>query len=118
MYDYNDENKTFAKKEIDNFMANFGGTEIYQPLEDIFKLNFSNKRIFLLTDGEVEHPKRVIDLIREKCATSGDRVFSFGVGDDCDKNLIRQSAEAGKGTCYFASDSNLSELRSKVIDAL
>ena len=29
MYDYNDKNKTFAKKEIDNFMANFGGTEIY-----------------------------------------------------------------------------------------
>jgi hypothetical protein len=29
MYEYNDENKTFAKEEIDNFMANFGGTEIY-----------------------------------------------------------------------------------------
>ena len=57
-------------------------------------------------------------MIKEKCADSGDKVFSFGVGNDCDSRLIKQSAEAGKGACYFVSDSNLSELRSKVIDAL
>ena len=33
--------------------------------------------------------EEVIDMIKEKCANSGDKVFSFGVGDDCDKNLIK-----------------------------
>ena len=72
----------------------------------------------MLTDGEVDKPQKVIELIKNNCANSGDKVFSLGVGNDCDKKLIKQSAEAGKGTCYFVSDSNLNELRSKVIDAL
>lgn len=77
-----------------------------------------NKRIFLLTDGEVDSPEKVISLIKKNCNNSGDKVFSFGVGNDCDKNLIKKSAEAGQGACYFVSDSNLTELRSKIIDAL
>jgi len=46
------------------------------------------------------------------------RVFSFGIGDDCDKALIKDMAEAGGGSYSFAEDSNLSVLKSKVIDAL
>ncbi len=45
-------------------------------------------------------------------------MFSFGVGDDCDKDLIKDSAEAGKGNSYFVSDINLVDLRSNIIDAL
>lgn len=33
MYDYNDKNKKFAKEKIDEFSADFGGTEIFEPLE-------------------------------------------------------------------------------------
>jgi hypothetical protein len=72
-----------------------GGTEIYRPLDEIFNSNIENKRIFLLTDGEVDNPNKVIDLITNKCLNSGDKVFSFGVGNDCDKELIKKSAEAG-----------------------
>jgi hypothetical protein len=57
-------------------------------------------------------------LINENCDRNGDRVFSFGVGGDCDKQLIKDSAEAGKGSFYFVSDNNLVDLRSNVIDAL
>jgi hypothetical protein len=57
-------------------------------------------------------------LIKEKCASSGDKVFTLGVGNDCDKKLIKQCAQAGRGAYFFVSDSNLTELRSKVIDAL
>ena len=52
------------------------------------------------------------------CDRNGDRVFAFGVGDDCDKELIENSADAGKGNSYFVSDNNLADLRSYVIDAL
>jgi hypothetical protein len=39
------------------------------------------------------------------------RVFSFGIGNDCDKTLIKQMAEAGGGSYSFAADSNLSALK-------
>jgi hypothetical protein len=38
MFDYNDENKAYAKEEIDQFSSDFGGTEIFEPLEKIFSL--------------------------------------------------------------------------------
>jgi hypothetical protein len=31
-------------------------------------------------------------------------VFSFGIGNDCDKKLIKNSASAGKGFDYYVSD--------------
>jgi len=46
------------------------------------------------------------------------RVFTFGVGNDCDKKLVKNCAEYGKGSYSFAEDSNLNVLKAKVIDAL
>ncbi len=57
-------------------------------------------------------------MINDTCDRNGDRVFAFGVGDDCDKELIENSADSGKGNSYFVSDNNLADLRSYVIDAL
>lgn len=45
-------------------------------------------------------------------------MFTFGVGDDCDKQLVKKCAEFGKGSYSFAEDSNLNVLKAKVIDAL
>ena len=44
-----------------------GGTNIYEPLHSAFyklisQLNY-HKKIFLLTDGEVEQPEKVIKLV-------------------------------------------------------
>ncbi len=54
-FEYNDKNVEHALSLIKNFKADFGGTEIYQPLQSaIDKLQSSGpKKIFLLTDGEV-----------------------------------------------------------------
>jgi uncharacterized protein with von Willebrand factor type A (vWA) domain len=53
---------------FDTFDANFGGTNIYEPLKDIFTNNFATKdkksRIFLLTDGQISDRERVIDLVK------------------------------------------------------
>lgn len=54
--DYNDTNMTDAKQEISKFENNMGGTNIYDPLEEIFKQKFQNNIIFLLTDGQVDDP--------------------------------------------------------------
>jgi len=64
------------------------------------------KRIFLLTDGAVSDEKKVIQLIQEKC-NSEIKVFALGIGNGCSRELLLESANAGKGTCNFAYDSNL-----------
>ena len=45
-------------------------------------------------------------------------MFTFGVGNDCDKSLVKEIAEAGHGSYNFAADANLNVLKTKVIDAL
>ena len=45
-----------AFKELESFLADFGGTKMFGPLESAQKIvKISNKkgRIFLLTDGQV-----------------------------------------------------------------
>jgi len=45
-----------------------GGTEIYQPLENIFrkKIDYNFPRIvFLITDGAVSNPDIVVELIEK-----------------------------------------------------
>jgi hypothetical protein len=44
-----------AKQQIQNFQADMGGTEIYNPLNYIFHSGKYDKRIFLLTDGQVSN---------------------------------------------------------------
>ena len=58
MIQYSDENMKKTKAEIAQYQANFGGTEIFQPLEKVFSIKNSQFKddkadfnVFLLTDG-------------------------------------------------------------------
>jgi hypothetical protein len=47
------------------------------------------------------------------------RVFTFGIGSDCDKKLVKESAEVGRGINYLIEDSkDMILLKTKIIDAL
>ncbi|EAR91786.2 type A von willebrand factor domain protein (macronuclear) [Tetrahymena thermophila SB210] len=95
-YDTNSLEK--AIKIIKNYTADLGGTEIYKPLQSVFKetkIDGYNKQIFLLTDGEVESPKEVVKLIKKN--NKYNRINSIGFGSGADKYLIEESAIAGKG---------------------
>jgi hypothetical protein len=78
------------------------------------------KRIFLLTDGSVSAPERVIEHIEKCCGEENDdtRVFTFGIGQGCNKRLVKESAKAGKGKHYFVMENEMDQLKSKVIDSL
>jgi hypothetical protein len=76
-------------------------------------LEASNKKIFLLTDGEVSNPEQVINLARN----SECRVHSFGVGRDCSKYLVKEVAKAGRGSSSFIVDAE-DNMKGKVISAL
>lgn len=47
------------------------------------------------------------------------RVFTFGIGRDCDIQLVKESAEVGRGMNYLIEDGkDLDHLKTKIIDAL
>lgn len=119
-FDYNDANLRYCKDEIDKFSADFGGTEIFEPLQSVFENGSDTKRrIFLLTDGDVFSQEKLIKLIENNCQSDGlNKVFTFGIGSGASRELVIDSARAGKGDYSFVADANLGTLRAKVIDML
>ena len=71
----------------------------------------------MLTDGAVADSDKVIKLIRATCSPEV-KVFSLGIGSGCSTSLVIRSAEAGKGTYNFATDSNLAQVVPDIIDSL
>ena len=69
----------------------------------------------MLTDGDVLNPKVVIDQARD--FNSSIRVFTFGLGHDCDKQMVKDVAAAGRGTSTLVGD-NDPNLNGLVIKAL
>ena len=61
---YNKDSLQQAISTISSYSADFGGTEIFEPLENVLskqeKIKHYNKQVFLLTDGEVSRPEEVI----------------------------------------------------------
>jgi len=68
----------------------------------------------LLTDGEVEDPKKVIE-IAEK-VSDNTRIHTFGIGGECDKEMVRLVAQVGNGSDYLID--NVSKLNPSVVKAL
>ena len=67
---YDDTTLENAKNHTNQMTANFGGTEVYTPLEAIFKeksISGYAKQIFLLTDGAVSNDQSVIKLVKDNC---------------------------------------------------
>jgi hypothetical protein len=68
---YEDQNLATALEKVDSFEADLGGTEIYSPLDLIFKqikvCNRKSVNIYLLTDGCVNNSEGVIKLVSENC---------------------------------------------------
>ena len=115
---YDDESMEEAISKIRIFKANYGGTDIYKPLNSIFKDEYDSKfsrNIFLLTDGTVSSPQAVVNLIFKNRESA--RVHSFGIGSEASKYLVKESAKAGKGTYAFIGNKN-DDLSEKVIKAL
>jgi hypothetical protein len=79
-----------------------GGTEIFAPLQSIYSIKTSKdlpRCLYLLTDGAVFNPEKVVNLIRfnnQDCT-----VNTFGIGSGADEYLIRNCAKAGNGHFSF-----------------
>ena len=116
---YNDQTLEFAQKAVSTFEADFGGTEIYNPLEYIFNFgapkDCAETHIFLLTDGAVFNTDQVVDLVQTN-ANLQQRVHTFGVGSGASEELIKDCAFKGFGHYYFIY--NEAQIEEKVVQSL
>ena len=114
---YNDETLRATKSHVSSMSANYGGTEIYAPLEAIFNEKPKEghlRQVFVLTDGAVTNEDQVIDLVKRKVGRG--RVFALGLGDCASRHLIKGVARAGNGIAVFATTEE--DLRPKVLHLL
>ena len=68
--------------------ADYGGTDILKPLKEAIELDVGKrqKRIFLLTDGQDENSEKIVNYILINNTKA--RFYTFGLGDECDKQLL------------------------------
>ena len=105
--EYNKENIKKSINIIQNLDADLGGTNIYAPLKNIFdskdynKINLS-RNVFLLTDGQVADENKVLNLIEAN--NSKFKIYSIGIGNDFDEDLIKNAGIIGKGNYNFCKD--------------
>ncbi|CDW75216.1 UNKNOWN [Stylonychia lemnae] len=115
-FQYNDQTLNQVINQVNRFQAEMGGTSLYEPLHHAINniKTTLNKRIFMLTDGEVHNRQAVLDLAAS-CPFDV-RIHTIGVGLDCDVKLVRKCAILGRGSFSMAAQNK--DLKSMVITAL
>ena len=110
--EYNKKNIDESINIIEKLEGNLCGTDIYKPLKDIYdsyqlydKIDLP-KNIFLLTDGEINDKNETLNLIEKN--SSKFQIFSIGIGNDFDEDLIKNAGILGKGSYNFCK--NMDEL--------
>ena len=124
---YNSIPVIYNKKNIDDIIVTIsniskcvGGTYLYEPLEEIYKQNYSKDilnlplNIIIITDGKVFNVGKCADIIREN--NDMFRVHAIGIGENYDKNLIEKMANAGRGLKFFIK--NIEQLSYKIFKIL
>ena len=106
--EYNQENITNSIKLVEELRANLGGTNIYDPLQNIYnsyqtydKINLP-RNIFLLTDGEIDNKKDTLAIIEKNSDKYS--IYSIGIGNYFDKDLIKNAGIIGKGNFNFCQN--------------
>eukprot|EP01102_Stenamoeba_stenopodia_P013992 TRINITY_DN4606_c0_g1_i3.p1 TRINITY_DN4606_c0_g1~~TRINITY_DN4606_c0_g1_i3.p1 ORF type:complete len:764 (-),score=185.45 TRINITY_DN4606_c0_g1_i3:796-3087(-) len=117
---YTESNVRAAENHIKGISANLGGTELMNPLRDIYQSksipNFA-RQIIVLTDGEVSNTEEVVRLVVENHRRHSDwRLFTIGVGSSVSRALVEGMARGGKGTVQIIGDGE--RLEPKVMSTL
>ena len=106
--EYTEENVKKSLEIIDKLDADLGGTNIYSPLNYIYESSKEHdkihlpRNIFLLTDGGILDRKRTLSLIEKN--SSKYFIYSIGIGNYFDKDLIKNAGILGKGGYNFCQE--------------
>ncbi|KAJ6200158.1 von Willebrand factor type A domain-containing protein [Bipolaris maydis] len=98
---YNQQTLDAAMNHVDSFAANYGGTEMLQPLQATIERRYKDMDldIMLLTDGEDWGQDRIFSYLNEsiQATKASIRVFTLGVGNGVSHAMIEGIAKAGNG---------------------
>ncbi|XP_043916381.1 von Willebrand factor A domain-containing protein 5B1 [Protopterus annectens] len=114
---YNEETLALACDYLKRIRADMGGTDIYSPLNWILRQPVSRghpRLIFLLTDGAVSNTGKVIELVRNHSRST--RCYSFGIGQNACRRLVKGLAVVSKGTAEFLVEGE--RLQPKMVKSL
>ncbi|ESO09058.1 hypothetical protein HELRODRAFT_135549, partial [Helobdella robusta] len=106
---FNEGSKKYKKESLEKALehqktlsADFGGTEILEPLVSVYSkqiLPAHSRNIFLIIDGEVFNTEAVVSLVQKHSHDT--RVFTLNTGEGASTTLIKGVASAGKGKTEF-----------------
>ena len=116
---YTQNNIENSIKLIQSLKADFKGTNIFKPLQNINESkkydNTNLKRnIFILTDGYVEDKERTLNIIEANNKLFS--IYSIGMGDEFDEDLIKKAGILGNGNYDFCIDFN--DLNSVIVNEI
>ncbi|XP_053556966.1 von Willebrand factor A domain-containing protein 5A [Bombina bombina] len=115
--EYTQQTMEEALKKVNEMDASFGGTEILEPLQKIYKTAGRPehpRQLFVFTDGEVGNTLQVIE--EAKRNAKNHRCFAFGIGEGASTSLIKGISRAASGTCEFITGKE--RMQPKVLRAL
>ena len=107
-----------AMQYVGTISANFGGTEMYGPLNATVENRFKDMEleVLMLTDGQVWNQRTLFELVTSASADGQVRFFTLGIGNQASHSLIQGIARAGDG---FAQSVGMNEqLDRKVVRML
>ncbi|XP_074158838.1 von Willebrand factor A domain-containing protein 5A-like isoform X2 [Sminthopsis crassicaudata] len=99
---YTQQSMEEAVQRVKALDADLGGTEILEPLKDIYRKSCRPghpRQLFVFTDGEVCDTWQVIAEVQRN--NQNHRCFSFGIGEGASTSLIKGIARAAGGTAEF-----------------
>ena len=100
------QNLSNAKGLIDTFSANYGGTEIWSPIEYALKKFEGENTLILLTDGQVWRADAISEKIRRTIGKN--RLFIFGIDSAVNDAGLVSFARVGHGKAeFFTLDEHL-----------
>ncbi|MEZ5126812.1 MAG: VIT and VWA domain-containing protein [Thermoleophilia bacterium] len=94
---YDDAHLEKARRAVEGWDADLGGTELLPPLQTILRAPRMElpRRVLLLTDGEVANEEECAALVAKHAATTN--VFTIGIGYGASDYLVRALARASAG---------------------
>ncbi|KAM6435479.1 von Willebrand factor A domain-containing protein 5B1 isoform 2-T2 [Liasis olivaceus] len=102
---YSEENLAVACESVKKIRADMGGTNLLSPLKWIIRQPIHRghpRLLFLLTDGAVSNTGKVLELLRSHAFST--RCFTFGIGQNACRRLLKGLATVSKGSAEFLAE--------------
>ena len=109
---YDQSTLTKALQHLDTFAANYGGTEMLQPVKATVsqRLKGMPLEVMIITDGQIWDQEALFDFINKETKQNA-RFFSLGIGNGASTALVEGISRAGHGFAQFVRENEKMDKR-------